>query len=421
MADTPLAIQNVAPTAKIMGQQRTLAQSLTDRVATLKDYGAKGDGSTDDTTAVQAALNSGSLVVAPPGTYLCSNLTLPSYARLYGSGRGLTTFKQKAGSTGSLMATANNYNSLIELQGFTLDGNKANQTSANVGLDLDDTATPSVRGSNSKFGLQDPRHSVCDILIVNTKGSGFRQEGGGGHIFDRIWTMNCDGHGFEILGYDSNWSNLDSGAAGQAGFYFGPFCANNRFQNIKAWYSGQVDRSNWGQGLYLDSAFRNVFSNVETQNTGTAGIKMVSASKIMMNGVNVEFPPNPANSAYGIHLVDSVSITMLAVTVDDRGSSPYSLSYWLMLQKTTMGTGCIRIRIQADVGNVANGINPQQVGQSFNNCEIDFLAGGYETFTTKNWGYLAPYSSDSAAATAGLAVGNLYFSTTLGAITMRRT
>lgn len=49
-------------------------------VVNVKDYGATGDGVTDDTAAIQAALNAvptGGIVVIPPGTYAISSTLVP--------------------------------------------------------------------------------------------------------------------------------------------------------------------------------------------------------------------------------------------------------------------------------------------------------------------------------------------------------
>jgi hypothetical protein len=42
-------------------------------IVNVKDFGAKGDGSTDDTAAIQSALNSGKSVYFPKGTYIVSS------------------------------------------------------------------------------------------------------------------------------------------------------------------------------------------------------------------------------------------------------------------------------------------------------------------------------------------------------------
>lgn len=60
----------------------------------VKHFGAKGDGSTDDTAAIQAAIDAAYLVYFPAGTYTCmSTLFLRNGSRLLGEARG-----QKAAS-----------------------------------------------------------------------------------------------------------------------------------------------------------------------------------------------------------------------------------------------------------------------------------------------------------------------------------
>ena len=75
----------------------TTARSLADRfadVVNVLDYGAKGDGTTNDTSAIQAALNSGGkMVYVPAGTYkLDSNLSVPQGVSIKGDGQGSTIF-----------------------------------------------------------------------------------------------------------------------------------------------------------------------------------------------------------------------------------------------------------------------------------------------------------------------------------------
>ena len=63
---------------------RTVQNKFYDMVS-IRDFGAVGNGTTDDSAAIQAALNSGaSAVYVPLGTYLCKNLNVPAHVKFYG-------------------------------------------------------------------------------------------------------------------------------------------------------------------------------------------------------------------------------------------------------------------------------------------------------------------------------------------------
>ena len=61
------------------------------------DYGAKGDGVTNDTAAIQAAVNSGGAVYFPAGTYMVTHVDLFSNTELFGEGF-LTIINQITGT-----------------------------------------------------------------------------------------------------------------------------------------------------------------------------------------------------------------------------------------------------------------------------------------------------------------------------------
>ena len=67
---------------------RTLAQHLSDEINVL-DFGATGNGSTDDTSSIQAALNTGKPVYLPAGTYIVSGTLLVQTTgqKVFGAGR----------------------------------------------------------------------------------------------------------------------------------------------------------------------------------------------------------------------------------------------------------------------------------------------------------------------------------------------
>lgn len=103
---------------------------------TVKQYGAQGDGSTDDTAAIQAALDAAvSLkysVYVPPGTYIVTTVDVPDGIRLFGNRDG-SIIKRKAATNASIITLASR--SILET--LTLDGNAAGQTgSPGVGVSM---------------------------------------------------------------------------------------------------------------------------------------------------------------------------------------------------------------------------------------------------------------------------------------------
>jgi hypothetical protein len=97
------------------GAARTYQTKFAD-VQSVKDFGAKGDGTTDDTTAVQAAITAGGSIYFPPGTYKLSSqitYTMPaSFAAIsiFGAGAEVTRLVWAAGG-GMIINHIGQYNS----------------------------------------------------------------------------------------------------------------------------------------------------------------------------------------------------------------------------------------------------------------------------------------------------------------------
>ena len=140
----------------------------------VKDYGALGDGSTNDTTAIQnasdAASGSGGIVLFPAGTYITHALTYYGLVRYVGAGRGSTTLKLAASQNADLL-TSYQFSSLtgtttnsgahhVGFQDLTIDGNKANQSSGSgVGI--------------KHYGAM---ITMDRVVIRNCRGDGFYSE-----------------------------------------------------------------------------------------------------------------------------------------------------------------------------------------------------------------------------------------------------
>lgn len=103
-------------------------------VRNVKDYGAKGDNATDDTAAIQAAIDAlgsqGGVVFLPPGNYLLNGanpLNLNEPITLMGAGHGATTIRIGAAFTGSSAITIGSDDCMI--QGLQLRGASSTTTS----------------------------------------------------------------------------------------------------------------------------------------------------------------------------------------------------------------------------------------------------------------------------------------------------
>lgn len=147
-------------------------------VMNVKDFGVKGDGSTDDTTAINACIAgaiSGSTIYFPPGTYLISAPIVEMPGRKLTAGghahADTTIIKQKnganitntAGLTGLIVASAWFTNAAFcdnpaRIENLTIDGNKANNSSSTA----------------CGIALTNFRTWVVDCDIINTPKDGIR-------------------------------------------------------------------------------------------------------------------------------------------------------------------------------------------------------------------------------------------------------
>ena len=103
------------------------------------DYGALGDGTTDDTTAIQAAIDAaevaGGNVFIPRGTFIVTGLIVgASNVWIVGDGPQVAVLKLKdAANDHVILATSQTD---LGFRNFGIDGNKANNTTVKSGLRL---------------------------------------------------------------------------------------------------------------------------------------------------------------------------------------------------------------------------------------------------------------------------------------------
>lgn len=136
----------------------------------VKDFGAVGDGATDDTASLIAALNTGNRVYLPAGTYIFSNSSAPTTLRMFGDGIGKTVIKWKSSSAESNLFALSGVVT-VDVDGITFDGNLSSQTDSTgyYGF-FGGTVSNSSRISFNECEFKNGR--ITDIALNGPTGSG---------------------------------------------------------------------------------------------------------------------------------------------------------------------------------------------------------------------------------------------------------
>ena len=245
---------------------RSIYEKLSDTIS-VKDFGAIGNGSTDDTSAIQAAINAnyGSTIYFPAGNYLISsalNITAPiSLDCAPGSFQGTSTYGARifTNTVGinllniSYSGAAGNQTGGGSIKGLLLDGN----TKAVIGLNITGVNTTKVNFYDlniygcTNFGLYiTGNHSYSFFgCQFNFNGSNVATDAG-----VKINGANC----VNFYGCDSE-ANNGSGVIFSQGY-------NNQ------WNGGTVEGNNF-HGFYLTNlAQQSQINNVDFEaNNNLAG------------------------------------------------------------------------------------------------------------------------------------------------------
>lgn len=230
-------------------------------VFNVKDYGARGDGITDDTHAIQLAINAafkagGGEVFIPEGTFVVSGanadggcLTLKSAVDLMGDGQGRTTLKLADGSSedidGIVRTSARVQTSDVRVRDLTIDGNQGNTTGTVHGL---------VSGTEANTKALALGLTVEAVTLTDCSGSGLVA----GPltalltVSDSLATHNGDD------GFSTRFANDASVGYGDSVLFYDNEAAHNGGDGFDVQYTddsqlfGSVSHDNAGNGLLLE-------------------------------------------------------------------------------------------------------------------------------------------------------------------------
>ncbi|WP_083394480.1 glycosyl hydrolase family 28-related protein [Planococcus donghaensis] len=195
-------------------EYRKLESTILDRVV-VTDYGAMGDGLTDNTAAFYRAFGKGAIEVkVPAGVYLVKGLRIPSWTRLVGAGKGKTIIKLHPDAPRrTRLLTNRNYikgNRNISVEQLTLDWNVerlGNIEKTSTGNNYSSCLTYSnlTYGWVKNVEALNPGLHCFDITspFYNYAGDGLRGKSGS----QFVWLDGVNGSGFGDDGVTTHHSD----------------------------------------------------------------------------------------------------------------------------------------------------------------------------------------------------------------------
>lgn len=337
----------------------TIAPSnVTDKggqVFNVKAYGAKGDGTTDDTSAIQSALNaapSGGTVYMPAGIYITSApLTVPPGVKFEGSIRTLW-FPSEGGTQNGVLAPAAKIMASASFSGAAVvqvvdkdtggySAASGNQTLS--GITVDGSQLPggnTVDGFRSYGSVMGVTMENC--AVGNVGGHGFETAyhtgSGEGYGFLNEIDMshcvfdNCGLDGVHIVGTaDSTFTACHSIAAGGNAWYVYDV-GNSRFLGCKAEWSHIGWNVQWPNAT--GNIPRQTFVGCSTDYNTTDGFYLTGGQAggfVLISGCDFHADGHGGSAtAAGIHISGTafpVTITGCGVFMDSTTTSGYGPAY----------------------------------------------------------------------------------------------
>lgn len=330
---------------------------------TPQGYGAEGDGTTDDTSALQAAINAvpaGGILYLPNGTYLASSLTLNSSIKLMGAG----TIKQKTGSAEDDTPFVTVDSDDVWFDGITFDGNKANQGTV-VGADLlrFSSGADNGRVTNCTFvsstGCCVSAYSASNLEIRNNQFSDWRSANNGAV---HVQAVDASINGCRIIG-----NFVDGSVSGSTGIKVVGTSTYTVYDVVvegnTVTVGDTVGTDTLGIELWSASQYgviRGTISanTIKGENSTNANIYGVSVAGAGCRDVAVVGNAIINCLAYGIEVAGSKCITVSGNTLRQENASPaYKPGVMLNETNNSIVTGntidSYRVGIQIYSGNAS--------------------------------------------------------------------
>jgi hypothetical protein len=283
--DAFLAVKADLDTGKLADSQvPTTLVRRGELVLSVKDYGALGDGSTDDSAEIQAALadaDPGFTVYLPPGVYVTSSpLIIPPQVRLLGSHGGHID-----DVTGSLIKPSSSFTGdaiilMVDQATGSYAGPSIEQRIENLtidGINITGSTTDGILALGYVHGVY-----ITDVQVrhIPDRGVGTTSNGSGSayswHV-SRLHVSSTGGIGINAAITDSTWMDCEViGATGHGWFVGG--AGNSAFIGCRSEWSS-LDGFNVGSGTGTGSGSGGpTFVGCTTDRNGQNGVSIPSGA-----------------------------------------------------------------------------------------------------------------------------------------------
>ena len=277
---------------------------------TNEPYNARGDGVSDDTVAIQAAVDAaatagGGTVFFPRGTFSATRITLKSRVTLMGANWLSSVLKLRTGSNADFIVLETVDTEQVSVRDITVDGNSHGNSSGHA-ITLDNTA--------GVYTFSDPYDLFMNVFVENAAGDAWHITGGLRESrFFNCHTKLAFAHGFNIAGTDNFFTDCTAATSGQSGWFIAN--GNNQFVSCKAFSNGFrcVSYGLEGEGFYIQNAARNKFVACEAQDNQRCGVIVIGrgAKHNSFTGLLVD------SNAVGSYLTPPGSAAAVGLVLDN--------------------------------------------------------------------------------------------------------
>jgi len=273
------------------------------------DFGAAGDGTTDDSTAIQNAINSlsnGGLLYFPPATYAigtATTITLPTAKAitLLGSGRGDTAkagtvLKATAALTGGVINSGTAFIRGHRISNMTISGN----AQAAYCLKMDAVSNASFDNlslydaTTINFRLGDGTHQTQENTVFMVR------------LDNPLTTVlaNLPTYNFELNGTNNNVLNVKAANAKTANIHSSSTSSNNTYQAVHGYdfFSGAAQAPT--NNILIDGTGEQ-FVGWEGDGSSSANVQINGFANILAMGVS-QFA-SPLSAQIGIQFANATS------------------------------------------------------------------------------------------------------------------